>query len=157
MKTNLKLLLGLIILVSMTTSVYAGVLPVKTTHNMMLSKAKLKTLNQTDTYTYAFVYDTYDYGGGYYSVKVYLVLYDETAHSYTSATAPSDISITVPSGLPGAGTYTFPSGASSQEYGEFDFGTTPPNTIPVTTSPTSISGTPIYQDLVNIYYADTFL
>ena len=55
MKTNFKLLLGLIILVSITTSVYAGTLPVKTTHNM-ISKEKQTKLKNLDLYEPGFVY-----------------------------------------------------------------------------------------------------
>jgi hypothetical protein len=148
MKKNLKLLLGFIIISLMNTSVYAGaIVPMKITHNMrLLSKAEFAKLKKTDTYYYVFAYDTHDEGGGYYSVKVYLVNYDYNTESYTYYTAPQNISIIVPSGTPGAGTYTFPEGDYSYEFGSFYFGD-PPQTINITTNPTSLGGQSIVQML----------
>ncbi len=146
MKKNLKLLLGLIILVSITTSVYAGTLPVKTAHNMMkLSSNKFSKLKNTDDISYMFLFDAVGGANGYYNVTIYFGVYDSTNETVTFQSCPQNISI--------SSTYlsgTFPAGYSSINIGSLYFGSSAPLNIPVTTSPTSISGIPVDQGVYNV-------
>ena len=94
MKKNLKLLLGLIILLSITTSVYAGTLPVKTMPNMIKSSSnKLNKLKKIDDLSYIILFDAVSEDDGYYGVTLYIGLYDSTNETVTLVDCPQNISI----------------------------------------------------------------
>jgi hypothetical protein len=157
MKTNLRILLGLIVLISITTLAYAGTLPVKTAHNMTaaspnkLSKIKKTTLEPG----YVFTYTATPVPGGDDDVVITLNYYNGSTLTPTSVSVP--LTITLSSVVPAVGgeSFTFPANTMSKDYGDFNFGGVIPNTIPIT-APTTVDGDYTYPYLYLSSYAATY-
>lgn len=147
MKKLFSLICGATFILLLTSVVQAGTLkPIAINRNTTIKKA---IKNNTDTFTLLFAFSATSTGTpGYYHVVVDCLEYDITTNTLYSINCPVNVNITLTSGPYNGSVIPFPSGSSTLDLGTMYFASDPTGSnYTATTSPTSVAGYPIAQEL----------
>jgi hypothetical protein len=150
MKTTIKFLLGLTVFILATSAAPNSVRTAKGITSLAANKMNAPAFKEIDSYYVTLAYVATSQGSGNYDIKIDLVSVDETTGALALVNATSNIAVTMTSGPFAGGSFTFPSGSNSMDFGSFHLGGTPSGSISATVNPTTMYGVTLAPQIAEL-------